>query len=66
MIASVVNGVHPTDDVAVLTAKKLTLTAQTSCDVAENYDGDYRFAPIEEAQVSRAMIKRCVDYCSLV
>ncbi|KII90613.1 hypothetical protein PLICRDRAFT_538929 [Plicaturopsis crispa FD-325 SS-3] len=27
-------------------------------DVSENYDGDYRFAPIEEAQVSRAMIKR--------
>ncbi|KAJ3862001.1 thiazole biosynthetic enzyme [Lentinula novae-zelandiae] len=27
-------------------------------DVAENYDGQYRFAPIQEAQVSRAMIKR--------
>lgn len=27
-------------------------------EVSENYDGDYRFAPIEEAQVSRAMIKR--------
>ncbi len=27
-------------------------------DVSENYEGDYRFAPIEEAQVSRAMIKR--------
>jgi len=27
-------------------------------DVAENYEGQYRFAPIEEAQVSRAMIKR--------
>ncbi|KAJ3758615.1 thiazole biosynthetic enzyme [Lentinula raphanica] len=26
--------------------------------VAENYDGQYRFAPIQEAQVSRAMIKR--------
>lgn len=24
----------------------------------ENYQGDYRFAPIEEAEVSRAMIKR--------
>ncbi|KAI0632076.1 Thi4-domain-containing protein [Trametes polyzona] len=27
-------------------------------DVKEDYAGDYRFAPIEEAQVSRAMIKR--------
>lgn len=27
-------------------------------DVLENYEGKYRFAPIEEAQVSRAMIKR--------
>lgn len=30
--------------------------AQT--DTQENYDGHYQFAPIEEAQVSRAMIKR--------
>lgn len=35
--------------------------AKTSAaDVNEDYAGDYRFAPIEEAQVSRAMIKRCV------
>ncbi|KAF8147301.1 Thi4 family-domain-containing protein [Mycena galopus ATCC 62051] len=27
-------------------------------DFAEEYDGGYRFAPIEEAQVTRAMIKR--------
>ncbi|GLB38332.1 putative involved in biosynthesis of the thiamine precursor thiazole [Lyophyllum shimeji] len=27
-------------------------------DVCENYDGKYRFAPIEESQVARAMIKR--------
>lgn len=27
-------------------------------DCKEDYNGDYRFAPIEEAQVSRAMIKR--------
>lgn len=27
-------------------------------DVLEDYEGEYRFAPIEEAQVSRAMIKR--------
>ena len=30
----------------------------TQYDVREDYDGNYRFAPIEEAQVSRAMIKR--------
>ena len=29
-------------------------------DCKEDYNGDYRFAPIEEAQVSRAMIKRSV------
>ncbi|KAF9077734.1 thiazole biosynthetic enzyme [Rhodocollybia butyracea] len=29
-----------------------------SADVVENYEGQYRFAPIQEAQVSRAMIKR--------
>ena len=33
-------------------------TNGTNYDVSENYDGDYRFATIEEAQVSRAMIKR--------
>ncbi|KAF9267391.1 Thi4-domain-containing protein [Marasmius fiardii PR-910] len=30
----------------------------TKYDVVEDYQGNYRFAPIEEAQVSRAMIKR--------
>ncbi|KJA21255.1 hypothetical protein HYPSUDRAFT_42403 [Hypholoma sublateritium FD-334 SS-4] len=30
----------------------------TKYDVLEDYQGSYRFAPIEEAQVSRAMIKR--------
>lgn len=33
--------------------------AFADADVNEDYAGDYRFAPIEEAQVSRAMIKRC-------
>jgi hypothetical protein len=33
-------------------------------DVAEEYDGSgYRFAPIEEAQVTRAMIKRYDLHC---
>ncbi|KAK0464263.1 thiazole biosynthetic enzyme [Desarmillaria tabescens] len=31
---------------------------KASMDVAEDYDGQYRFAPIQESQVSRAMIKR--------
>ena len=29
--------------------------------VREDYEGNYRFAPIEEAQVARAMIKRLVS-----
>ncbi|KAJ6613286.1 thiazole biosynthetic enzyme [Mycena sp. CBHHK59/15] len=35
-----------------------TLKLVGKTDFEENYDGSYRFAPIEEAQVSRAMIKR--------
>ena len=31
---------------------------QPHADALEDYDGHYRFAPIEEAQVARAMIKR--------
>ena len=27
-------------------------------DILEDYNGNYKFAPIEEAEVSRAMIKR--------
>ena len=27
--------------------------------VLEDYQGNYKFAPIEEAEVSRAMISRC-------
>ena len=41
-------------------AKAAAPAANGTYDVKEDYDGDYRFAPIEEAQVSRAMIKRCV------
>ena len=37
----------------------------SEADVLEDYEGNYRFAPIEEAQVSRAMIKRCGQYSSL-
>jgi thiamine thiazole synthase len=33
---------------------------QGTIDVNEDYEGNYKFAPIEEAQVSRAMIKRYV------
>lgn len=34
----------------------------TYADICEHYEGHYRFAPIEEAQVSRAMIKRLVSF----
>jgi thiamine thiazole synthase len=37
-----------------------TYPSSQKYDVAENYEGQYRFAPIEEAEVSRAMIKRYV------
>lgn len=53
---------------SILQAKKNGVNPNgngTQYDVAENYDGDYRFAPIEEAQVSRAMIKRYVIHCLL-
>ncbi|KAJ7600628.1 Thi4 family-domain-containing protein, partial [Mycena floridula] len=35
-----------------------TTNGSVSYETLEDYDGKYRFAPIEEAQVSRAMIKR--------
>ncbi|TBU62264.1 Thi4-domain-containing protein [Dichomitus squalens] len=38
--------------------KDFSSVANGSYDCKEDYNGDYRFAPIEEAQVSRAMIKR--------
>lgn len=40
------------------TKKALSGNHTASADVNESYKGDYRFAPIQEAQVSRAMIKR--------
>ncbi|KAF8073706.1 thiazole biosynthetic enzyme [Lyophyllum atratum] len=45
---------------APVTLDKPPTTADVSekYDVSENYQGGYRFAPIEESQVSRAMIKR--------
>ncbi len=46
------------DEAPLLEAKKNGVQSQTKFEVSENYDGEYRFAPIEEAQVSRAMIKR--------
>ncbi|KAF9241121.1 Thi4 family-domain-containing protein [Melanogaster broomeanus] len=47
------------DDSPIFLAKKAGATLDTtSYDVCEDYEGNYRFAPIEEAQVSRAMIKR--------
>ncbi|KIJ17836.1 hypothetical protein PAXINDRAFT_9774 [Paxillus involutus ATCC 200175] len=47
------------DNSPIYPAKKNPVTLdKTSYDVCEDYEGNYRFAPIEEAQVSRAMIKR--------
>lgn len=36
----------------------ITSNGSAKYDIAEDYAGNYRFAPIEEAQISRAMIKR--------
>jgi len=48
-----------TDLYFINSAKKNTIpVGATQYDVCEDYEGNYRFAPIEEAQVSRAMIKR--------
>jgi len=41
-----------------LTLKSPTLSNGSHPEAQENYEGDYQFAPIEEAEVSRAMIKR--------
>ena len=60
MAPSVAQLTPETQESPILLAKKngLSTPANGTYDVNENYDGDYRFAPIEEAQVSRAMIKR--------
>lgn len=36
-------------------------TTNQKSNIKEDYEGGYRFAPITEAEVSRAMIKRSVD-----
>lgn len=41
-------------------AVKANIKAENGQDVLEDYAGNYKFAHIEEAQVSRAMIKRFV------
>ncbi|KAL6304342.1 Thi4-domain-containing protein [Sparassis latifolia] len=45
-------------DQPIFLAKKNGTSIDKAYDVLEDYEGNYRFAPIEEAQVSRAMIKR--------
>ncbi|KAI8994127.1 Thi4-domain-containing protein [Trametes punicea] len=59
MAPAVIYGSQP-DEVPLLLNKNGVKAdvAGGTYDVKEDYDGDYRFAPIEEAQVSRAMIKR--------
>lgn len=51
---------------SVIEQKKAGLAeiSQANLDVNENYEGKYKFAPIQEAQVSRAMIKRFVPLYS--
>ncbi|OBZ71220.1 Thiamine thiazole synthase [Grifola frondosa] len=60
--------IPPAEEPPMLLSKKNGINVQenkiTSSDVCENYEGSYRFAPIEEAQVSRAMIKRAGLSCA--
>jgi thiamine thiazole synthase len=42
----------------VLQQKYQAAMTRQKDDVVEDYDGSYKFAPITEAEVSRAMIKR--------
>ena len=44
-------------------SRNKALNASKAVSVQEDYEGNYRFAPIKEAQVLRAMIKRCVFDC---
>ncbi|KAG5350555.1 hypothetical protein C0989_010474 [Termitomyces sp. Mn162] len=43
---------------ATLNMSQTTSDVSANYDVLENYEGKYRFAPIKESQVARAMIKR--------
>lgn len=65
MAPAVIYGAQPADEAPLLLGKAAlkdapapAQAANGTYDVKEDYSGDYRFAPIEEAQVSRAMIKR--------
>ncbi|KAJ8455517.1 hypothetical protein ONZ51_g12428 [Trametes cubensis] len=61
MAPAVIYGSQPDEAPLLLNKAGLKADAPASngtYDVKEDYAGDYRFAPIEEAQVSRAMIKR--------
>ncbi|KAI0712107.1 Thi4-domain-containing protein [Earliella scabrosa] len=61
MAPAVIYGSQPDEAPLLLNKngiKDASSTANGAYDVKEDYTGDYRFAPIEEAQVSRAMIKR--------
>ena len=42
----------------ILLAKAANGSRADAFHTVEDYNGNYQFAPIEEAQVSRAMIKR--------
>ncbi|KAH9947583.1 Thi4 family-domain-containing protein [Amylocystis lapponica] len=58
MAPSVATLAPPAEQPFLLSKKNGTVIDKVAFDVSENYEGNYRFAPIEEAQVSRAMIKR--------
>ncbi|KAI0927165.1 hypothetical protein AcW1_007503 [Taiwanofungus camphoratus] len=63
MVPPVATIPHPAEEPILLSKKngmngESNTRAKVSYEVLENYEGNYKFAPIEEAEVSRAMIKR--------
>lgn len=70
MVPPVATIPHPAEEPILLSKKngmngESNTRAKVSYEVLENYEGNYKFAPIEEAEVSRAMIKRSVSQACL-
>jgi cysteine-dependent adenosine diphosphate thiazole synthase len=59
-LSQVATTLTPVDQALKQTLASKAQTNGHHYDVSEDYAGRYRFAPIEEAQVTRAMIKRSV------
>ncbi|KAJ1309324.1 hypothetical protein OPQ81_004985 [Rhizoctonia solani] len=57
MAPPVATSIH-LEDSPVFAKKPLTADVQVQYETKEDYNGEYKFAPIKEAQVSRAMTKR--------